>query len=86
MQYTVFDQLKQRLIKGKENTADKGSSVEALSALSAFVLGAISKSAATVITYPAIRWVAYHLQLCFQFFVDPIFQIEICCIVHTGVR
>ncbi|OAY42271.1 peroxisomal adenine nucleotide carrier 1 [Manihot esculenta] len=55
IQYTVFDQLKQRLIKGKENTADKGSSVEALSALSAFVLGAISKSAATVITYPAIR-------------------------------
>ncbi|KAF2316886.1 hypothetical protein GH714_042227 [Hevea brasiliensis] len=55
IQYTVFDQLKQRLLKGKEDAADKGSSVEALSAFAAFVLGAISKSAATFITYPAIR-------------------------------
>ncbi|EEF49824.1 peroxisomal adenine nucleotide carrier 1 [Ricinus communis] len=55
IQYTVFDQLKQRLLKGKQNTADSSSSVEALSAFSAFVLGAVSKSIATVITYPAIR-------------------------------
>ncbi|KAJ9180223.1 hypothetical protein P3X46_008495 [Hevea brasiliensis] len=55
IQYTVFDQLKERVLKGKEDAADKGSSVEALSAFAAFVLGAISKSAATFITYPAIR-------------------------------
>ncbi|XP_057503591.1 peroxisomal adenine nucleotide carrier 1-like [Actinidia eriantha] len=55
IQYTVFDQLKQRLLMAKQNTTDKGSSLEALSAFSAFVLGAISKSVATVLTYPAIR-------------------------------
>ena len=55
-QYTVFDQLKQRLLTAKQNTPDKGSSPEALSAFSAFVLGAISKSVATVLTYPAIRY------------------------------
>ncbi|KAK2972485.1 hypothetical protein RJ640_017657, partial [Escallonia rubra] len=53
--YTVFDQLKQRLLKRKQNKAEKGSSPEALSAFSAFVLGAVSKSIATVLTYPAIR-------------------------------
>ncbi|KDP23524.1 hypothetical protein JCGZ_23357 [Jatropha curcas] len=55
IQYTVFDQLKQRLLKGQKNAADKSSSAESLSAVSAFVLGAISKSIATIITYPAIR-------------------------------
>ncbi|KAK3002409.1 hypothetical protein RJ639_021712, partial [Escallonia herrerae] len=55
IQYTVFDQLKQRLLKRKQNKAEKGSSPEALSAFSAFVLGAVSKSIATVLTYPAIR-------------------------------
>lgn len=55
LQYTVFDQLKQRLLKGKENKTGKGSSPEALSAFTAFVLGAVSKSIATVLTYPAIR-------------------------------
>ncbi|KAF3454462.1 hypothetical protein FNV43_RR04909 [Rhamnella rubrinervis] len=55
IQYTVFDQLKQRMLKGKQTIGDKGSSAEALSAFSAFVLGAVAKSIATVITYPAIR-------------------------------
>lgn len=53
IQYTVFDQLKQRLLTTKQNNT-KGSS-ESLSAFSAFVLGAVSKSVATVLTYPAIR-------------------------------
>ncbi|XP_065852247.1 peroxisomal adenine nucleotide carrier 1-like [Euphorbia lathyris] len=52
IQYTVFDQLKQKLLNGN---GDAGASVQALSALSAFILGAVSKSIATVITYPAIR-------------------------------
>ncbi|KAF5463427.1 hypothetical protein F2P56_019343 [Juglans regia] len=55
IQYTVFDQLKQRLLKGKHNIARNDSSQETLSAFSAFLLGAISKSIATFLTYPAIR-------------------------------
>ncbi|PON76389.1 Mitochondrial carrier protein [Parasponia andersonii] len=55
IQYTVFDQLKQRLLREKLDKRDKGSSPEALSAFSAFVLGAVSKSVATFLTYPAIR-------------------------------
>ncbi|KAI3440433.1 uncharacterized protein J3R85_003500 [Psidium guajava] len=55
IQYTVFDQLKQRLLKSKQNKTDKGSSPESLSAFSAFALGALSKSIATILTYPAIR-------------------------------
>ncbi|GAV63170.1 Mito_carr domain-containing protein [Cephalotus follicularis] len=55
IQYTVFDQLKQRIVKRNQKKAAKGSSPEALSAFSAFVLGAISKSIATFLTYPAIR-------------------------------
>uniref|UniRef100_A0A1D1XG21 Peroxisomal membrane protein PMP34 n=1 Tax=Anthurium amnicola TaxID=1678845 RepID=A0A1D1XG21_9ARAE len=58
IQYTVFDQLKQRLLKAQKTNL-VGSTVEtspeALSAFSAFVLGAVSKSIATVLTYPAIR-------------------------------
>lgn len=53
IQYTVFDQLKQRVLMGA-NSGSGGSS-ETLSAFSAFVLGAVSKSVATVLTYPAIR-------------------------------
>lgn len=56
-QYTVFDQLKQRLLKQKLDKRHKGSSPEALSAFSAFVLGAASKSVATFLTYPAIRFI-----------------------------
>ncbi|XP_050226098.1 peroxisomal adenine nucleotide carrier 1 [Mercurialis annua] len=55
IQYTVFDQLKQKHLAGKQNASDNSSSAKALSAFSAFVLGAVSKSIATVITYPAIR-------------------------------
>ncbi|KAL0005910.1 hypothetical protein SO802_013471 [Lithocarpus litseifolius] len=55
IQFTVFDQLKNRLLKKKQDKAGNGSSPEALSASSAFALGAISKSIATVLTYPAIR-------------------------------
>ncbi|KAG5560109.1 hypothetical protein RHGRI_003409 [Rhododendron griersonianum] len=56
IQYTVFDQLKQRLLKGQRSKKnDTEPSSEALSALSAFVLGAVSKCVATCLTYPAIR-------------------------------
>lgn len=57
IQYTVFDQLKQRLLseQKKSNELGSGGSSEALSAVSAFVLGAVSKSVATILTYPAIR-------------------------------
>ncbi|GJX49858.1 peroxisomal adenine nucleotide carrier 1 [Tanacetum coccineum] len=55
IQYTVFDQLKQKLLDGQLKKAGIGSSPESLSAFSAFLLGAISKSIATVLTYPAIR-------------------------------
>ncbi|KAL6581779.1 NAD(+) salvage pathway protein [Orobanche minor] len=56
IQYTVFDQLKSRMLKGNMRK-QKGdvSSQEALSAFSAFVLGAVSKCIATCLTYPAIR-------------------------------
>ncbi|KAK3200272.1 hypothetical protein Dsin_023687 [Dipteronia sinensis] len=55
IQYTVFDQLKRRLLKEKQDEAGKGASPVALSAFTAFVLGAVSKSIATFLTYPAIR-------------------------------
>ncbi|XP_030508496.2 peroxisomal adenine nucleotide carrier 1 [Cannabis sativa] len=56
IQYTVFDQLKQRLLKGKLGSkTGKASTPEALSAFSAFMLGAVSKCVATILTYPAIR-------------------------------
>ncbi|KAI9114901.1 hypothetical protein K1719_013914 [Acacia pycnantha] len=56
IQYTAFDQLKQRLLEGKMNKKiGTKSSPEALSAFSAFMLGAVSKCAATCLTYPAIR-------------------------------
>ncbi|XP_041026789.1 peroxisomal adenine nucleotide carrier 1-like [Juglans microcarpa x Juglans regia] len=56
IQYTVFDQLKQRLLKGKPSQkTGTESSPEALSAFSAFMLGAVSKCVATCLTYPAIR-------------------------------
>ncbi|KAF3484638.1 hypothetical protein F2Q69_00056182 [Brassica cretica] len=55
IQYTVFDQLKQNLLEKRKAKANKDSSPVVLSAFMAFFLGAVSKSAATVITYPAIR-------------------------------
>ncbi|KAL9688793.1 hypothetical protein QQ045_033217 [Rhodiola kirilowii] len=50
IQYTVFDQLKRRMLESQTSNKNK-----ALSAGSAFVLGAVSKCIATVLTYPAIR-------------------------------
>ncbi|GMH28466.1 hypothetical protein Nepgr_030309 [Nepenthes gracilis] len=55
IQYTVFDQLKHRLLERGSNKTGAVSSPEALSAFSAFMLGALSKSIATCLTYPAIR-------------------------------
>ncbi|KAK6146092.1 hypothetical protein DH2020_019961 [Rehmannia glutinosa] len=59
IQYTAFDQLKQRLLKAKMRKRRDDdvtlTSPEALSAFSAFVLGAVSKCIATCLTYPAIR-------------------------------
>lgn len=55
IQYTVFDQLKQRVPTNKQNTAETGVSPASLSAFLAFLLGAISKSIATCLTYPVIR-------------------------------
>ncbi|KAI8011973.1 Peroxisomal adenine nucleotide carrier 1 [Camellia lanceoleosa] len=56
IQYTVFDQLKQRLQRGQlSKKLGTESSSESLSAVSAFVLGAVSKCIATCLTYPAIR-------------------------------
>jgi len=52
----VFDQLKQNLLEKGKAKSNKDSSPVVLSAFMAFVLGAVSKSAATVITYPAIRY------------------------------
>ncbi|KAJ0865369.1 putative mitochondrial carrier domain superfamily [Helianthus annuus] len=49
IQYTAFDQLKQRLLAGQIGNP------QSLSAVNAFLLGAVSKCAATCLTYPAIR-------------------------------
>ncbi|XP_028088875.1 peroxisomal adenine nucleotide carrier 1-like [Camellia sinensis] len=56
VQYTAFDQLKRRLLR-RQLSKKRGTepSSEALSAFSAFVLGAVSKCIATCLTYPAIR-------------------------------
>ncbi|KAL6185828.1 hypothetical protein ACLB2K_041951 [Fragaria x ananassa] len=56
IQYTVFDQLKQKLLIGQlSKETGTESSPEALSAFSAFALGAVSKCIASCLTYPAIR-------------------------------
>ncbi|XP_019188013.1 PREDICTED: peroxisomal adenine nucleotide carrier 2-like [Ipomoea nil] len=55
IQYTVFDQLKQRLLKDQQTSKGKDSSPVVLSAFSAFLLGALSKTIATILTFPAIR-------------------------------
>ncbi|XP_022878804.1 peroxisomal adenine nucleotide carrier 1-like [Olea europaea var. sylvestris] len=56
IQYTAFDQLKQRSLKDSmSKNRDGVSSRAALSAFSAFMLGAVSKCIATFVTYPAIR-------------------------------
>lgn len=64
MKYTVFDQLKQRVLRRQSDkfaTENTKSSPASLSAFSAFLLGAISKSVATVLTYPAIRYTVQSL-------------------------
>ncbi|KAL8171338.1 hypothetical protein V2J09_023142 [Rumex salicifolius] len=56
IQYTVFDQLKSKLLRGSQSSEKgKEASPLVLSAFSAFFLGALSKSIATCLTYPAIR-------------------------------
>ncbi|EFJ21648.1 hypothetical protein SELMODRAFT_82841 [Selaginella moellendorffii] len=57
IQYTVFEQLKGLLVKRhrKSRAENSDSSPLVISAFSAFLLGALSKTAATIITYPAIR-------------------------------
>lgn len=68
IQYTVFEQLKSRLIRSQkvhklsrngiaplESGFNEDIPPVVLSALSAFLLGALSKTVATVLTYPAIR-------------------------------
>eukprot|EP00252_Welwitschia_mirabilis_P023892 TRINITY_DN6881_c0_g1_i2.p1 TRINITY_DN6881_c0_g1~~TRINITY_DN6881_c0_g1_i2.p1 ORF type:complete len:313 (+),score=41.22 TRINITY_DN6881_c0_g1_i2:417-1355(+) len=59
IQYTVFEQLKQRLLsRQKKNVTDlvtEKSSPMVISAFAAFLLGALSKTVATILTYPAIR-------------------------------
>ncbi|KAL6188733.1 hypothetical protein ACLB2K_040124 [Fragaria x ananassa] len=56
IQYTLFDQLKQKLLIGQlSKQTGTESSPEALSAFSAFALGAVSKCIASCVTYPAIR-------------------------------
>eukprot|EP01018_Ginkgo_biloba_P015000 Gb_01782 [translate_table: standard] len=59
IQYTVFEQLKQRLVKrqnrSRTDTVMAESSPVVISAFAAFLLGALSKTMATILTYPAIR-------------------------------
>ena len=65
LQYTVFDQLKLRLLKTNQNNT--GKTAVTLSAFTAFVLGALSKSIATILTYPAIRCAAITLNFSFKY-------------------
>uniref|UniRef100_A0A0C9QL71 TSA: Wollemia nobilis Ref_Wollemi_Transcript_28697_1455 transcribed RNA sequence n=1 Tax=Wollemia nobilis TaxID=56998 RepID=A0A0C9QL71_9CONI len=59
IQYTVFEQLKRRLLakqkKNQSSSVTAESSPIVISAFAAFLLGALSKTIATVVTYPAIR-------------------------------
>lgn len=71
----MFDQLKQRLLEGKNKTGNSSSPV-ALSAFAAFALGAVSKTVATVLTYPAIRYII-SLSNCLTYKVDLWISIEI---------
>eukprot|EP01018_Ginkgo_biloba_P022069 Gb_23995 [translate_table: standard] len=59
IQYTVFEQFKQRLLLKQQRNTDQAITVESspavISAFAAFLLGAFSKTVATIVTYPAIR-------------------------------
>jgi hypothetical protein len=87
LQYTAFDQLKQRIIqrqRRKNGGSAEDNSRVALSAFSAFLLGAISKSIATVLTYPLIRSVNL------SWATEVYLGLTICCLTtnhhQTGVR
>ena len=62
LQYTVFEQLKDHLIEGNAVAATVSTqkvvkrSPVVLSAFQAFLVGALSKTVATILTYPAIRF------------------------------
>lgn len=63
-QYTVFEQTKRRVLRTTrvpEQVA--GGTPILLSALQAFLLGAFSKTVATVLTYPAIRYLPSRHQI-----------------------
>ena len=60
LQYAIFDQVKSYVLARRQRRwkllgAGKPSFPKALGAFEAFILGALSKSIATVVTYPAIR-------------------------------
>lgn len=57
LQYTVFEQTKRRLLRSSGRSKQPGEEAPVvLSAFRAFALGAFSKTCATVLTYPAIRY------------------------------
>lgn len=61
LQYTVFEQIKQRMLQRRLSKTVVESAVAeigpgpSLTMLAAFLLGALSKTVATILTYPAIR-------------------------------
>ena len=58
IQYTVFEQLRQRLMRALNVRAQRRGALKPvveLSTFDAFILGATSKAAATLVTYPLVR-------------------------------
>jgi len=60
LQYTVFEQLKEFLLRPEEVLETMGTDKsrikpKLLTAFQAFFVGALAKTVATVLTYPAIR-------------------------------
>jgi hypothetical protein len=58
IQYTVFEQLRQRLMRALNIRAQRRGALKPvveLSTFDAFILGATSKAAATLVTYPLVR-------------------------------
>lgn len=62
IQYTVFEQLKEFLLRpeapikaGATHAVRRKSSPKVLTAFQAFIVGALAKTVATILTYPAIR-------------------------------
>jgi hypothetical protein len=96
LQYTAFDQLKKRIIqrqRRKNAASAEDNSIVSLSAFSAFLLGAVSKSIATVLTYPLIRFANFYLTtevylglttcFCLLFFLDGFLYV---CVFLAPVR